>query len=567
MYQSISYNYYTKKTVIRDDKKGWVDVDYKPIYYKLDKEGEFFTIDGRRVSPVKDFDKSRPNEYFEIDVPIETNALVDIYKDSDDAPEWHNIVYLDIECEIGGALTTEYIKRAPMKITSIALYDVTLKKYYCLILDEKRQINQVEEDNKEIIPYNTEKDLLKGFLNKWEECDPTIISGWNSEFFDMPYLYHRMCQVVGDQHAKRLSPLKRVQVKSTINRKTGSEESFVKIEGINHLDYMLLHKKFITKQEPSYKLDAIGEKYAGINKIEYEGSLDDLFERDVHKFIEYNLRDVEILVALDDKLQFIALTQNICHLCHVAYENIYYSTALNEGAILTYLRRENIVSPNKPTTYNQALKAGNEEYAGGYLLEPTPGLYTWLIDNDYSSLYPSIIRSLNLGIDTYVGHIKNRTQKEDCWWGLQDLKEKNPTETITIQNKEGKIVDVEVGKLIEIIEKKKYTISASGTMFKTDSKSIVSQILEDWFNKRKQYKAKMKEAYLSGNNELGAHYNRLQHAFKIKLNDVYGCFAINSWRYSDGKLIMSQAITLTGQRMIKETIKEANKIVEEMLLT
>jgi DNA polymerase elongation subunit (family B) len=225
------------------------------------------------------------------------------------------------------------------------------------------------------------------------------------------------------------------------------------------------------------------------------------------------------------------------------------------------------VSPNKPTTYNQALKAGNEEYAGGYLLEPTPGLYTWLIDNDYSSLYPSIIRSLNLGIDTYVGHIKNRTQKEDCWWGLQDLKEKNPTETITIQNKEGKIVDVEVGKLIEIIEKKKYTISASGTMFKTDSKSIVSQILEDWFNKRKQYKAKMKEAYLSGNNELGAHYNRLQHAFKIKLNDVYGCFAINSWRYSDGKLIMSQAITLTGQRMIKETIKEANKIVEEMLLT
>ena len=159
MYQAISYNYYTKKTIIRDDKKGWVEVDYKPTYYKLDNDGEFFTLDGRKVSPTQEFDKERPDQFFEIDIPIQTNALVDIYKDSDDTPSFHNIVYLDIECEIGGALTTEYIKRAPMKITSIALYDNTLQEYYCLILDEKKQINHVEEDNKEIIPYNKEKEL------------------------------------------------------------------------------------------------------------------------------------------------------------------------------------------------------------------------------------------------------------------------------------------------------------------------------------------------------------------------------------------------------------------------
>jgi len=140
MFQSISYNYHTKKVIVRDDELGWQEIDYKPTYYKLDKEGEFVTIDGRRVSPVQDFDKNHPDKFFEIDIPIETNALVDIYKDSDDTAKWHNVVYLDIECEIGGALTTEYIKRAPMKITSVALYDVTLKKYYCLILDEKRQI-------------------------------------------------------------------------------------------------------------------------------------------------------------------------------------------------------------------------------------------------------------------------------------------------------------------------------------------------------------------------------------------------------------------------------------------
>jgi DNA polymerase elongation subunit (family B) len=567
MYQVIDFNHYTKKTIIRDDELGWQEVDYTPTYYKLDKDGEYFTIDGRRVSKCQDFDKTRPTEYFEIDIPLETNCLVDLYKDNDKTPKFHNVVYLDIECEIGGALTTEYIKRAPMKITSIALYDVTLQKYYCLILDEKRQINPAEENNREIIPYNTERDLLMGFLNKWEEYDPTIVSGWNSQFFDIPYLYHRMCQVVGDQQAKRLSPLKRVQIRDFFNKKTQQNESSVKISGVNHLDYMLLHKKFIMKQEPSYALAAIGEKYVKLGKIEYDGSLDRLFKEDIHKFIDYNLRDVEILVALDNKLQFIELTKNICHLCHTSYENIYYSTALNEGAILTYLRRKDIVSPNKPTTMNPTLKEGNEEYAGGYLLDPTPGLYNWLIDNDYSSLYPSIIRSLNLGIDTYVGHIKNRTQKEDCWWGLQDLKEKDYNTIITIQNKEGKIADVNIGKLIKIIENKKYTISASGVMFRTDVKGIVPQILEDWFNKRKQYKNKMKKAYIDGNKDLGDHYNRMQHAFKIKLNDVYGVFAINSWRYSDGKLILSPAITLTGQRMIKETIKEANKIVEEMLLT
>jgi DNA polymerase elongation subunit (family B) len=565
MYQTISYNYYTKKVIIRDDELGWQEIDYKPTYYKLDKEGEFVTLDGRRVSPTQEFDKTQPQQYFEIDIPVETNALVDIYKNSDDTAKWHNIVYLDIECEIGGALTVEYIKRAPMKITSIALYDVTLKKYYCLILDEKRQINQTTEDNKEIIPYNTEKDLLRGFLDKWEECDPTIISGWNSEFFDIPYLYHRMCQVLGNQHANRLSPLKKCKV---MDFGQDRSESTVKIEGVNHLDYMLLHKKFIMKQEPSYKLDSIGEKYAGINKIEYEGSLDDLFERDVHKFIEYNLRDVEILVALDDKLQFIALTQNICHLCHTSYENIYYATALNEGAILTYLRRENIVSPNKPTTMNPALRAANEEYAGGYLKDPIPGLYQWVSDLDFTSLYPSIIRNLNMGIETLVARIKNR-DKYDNQWGLADLKQLDPNKVLHIERVDAQrkvqTVEMSVQQVIDFVESKNMVIAANGTIFRTDKDSIVAKILDDWFAKRKEYKNLMKQAYKAGDKELGEFYNKRQHAFKIKLNDVYGCYAINSWRYSDGSLFISKAITLTGQRLITESIKFVNKSIAEEL--
>jgi DNA polymerase elongation subunit (family B) len=455
-----------------------------------------------------------------------------------------------------------------MKITSISIYDVTLKKYYCLILDEKKQLQPTQEENKEIIPCDNEFDLLSRFISLWQEADPTIISGWNSEFFDIPYLYHRICKVLGEDVAKKLSPLGNVTVKDFFNKRDQTTESTVTIAGVNHLDYMLLHKKFIMKQEPSYKLGDIGEKYVKLGKVDYEGSLDKLFREDVNKFIEYNLRDVEILIELDKKLQFIDLTINICHLCHVPYENIYYSTALNEGAILTYLKRKDIVSPNKPTTYNSALKEANEEYAGGYLKDPIPGLYEWVSDLDFTSLYPSIIRNLNMGIETLVGRIQNR-DKYDNQWGLGDLKDLEPDIDIVIEkvtpDRKVKVSSIKAKDLIELIEKNKLIISANGTLFRRDKSSIVVEILNDWFNKRKQYKDLMKKAFKSGDKVMGEHYNRLQHTFKIKLNDVYGVFAQNGWRYSDGNLFISKAITLTGQRLDQESINFVNKEVSKEL--
>ena len=568
MFQAIHYDFRNKTCHLRDDKQGWMSFEYYPTYYKLDPNGKYETLDGKQVSPTQKCDKNEPLTYYEIDIPMETRVLVDAYKDLDEAPQYHNTVFIDIECEIGGALTTDYIKSAPMKITSIALYDVTLKKYYCLVLDEKNQLNDIKEDNKEIISCPKEFDLLSKFLNIWLNCDPTIISGWNSEFFDIPYLYHRICRVLGEEKAKELSPLGIVTVKDFFNKSAQSTESTVNIAGVNHLDYMLLHKKYIMKQESSYKLGDIGEKYVKLGKIEYEGSLDKLFKDDVHKFIEYNLRDVEILIELDKKLQFIDLTVNICHLCHVPYENIYYSTALNEGAILTYLKRKDIVSPNKPTTYNPALKEANEEYAGGYLKDPIPGLYEWVSDLDFTSLYPSIIRNLNMGIETLVGRIQNRN-KYDNKWGLGDLKAMDGDDEIPIEkitpDRRVKLTYIKVKDLITLVENNKLIISANGTLFRKDKSSIVVEILNDWFNKRKQYKDLMKTAFKTGDTAKGEHYNRLQHTFKIKLNDVYGVFAQNGWRYSDGNLFISKAITLTGQRLDQESINFINREISTEL--
>jgi DNA polymerase elongation subunit (family B) len=556
MYQAIYYNRDTKTYHLRDDKKGWLEFPYRATCYVANETGEYETLDGVKVSPTKQYAWKDPNAY-ESDVDKFTRVLVDAYYEQDDTPEYQNVVYIDIECEIAGALTQDSVRNPAGKLTAIALYDNTTKIYYCYILDEAKLMTSSESEGKFVIPCNSEKDLMSQFLNKWEELDPTIVTGWNSEFFDIPYLYHRIKNVLGEEQACRLSPLKRVDDSEFLGVK------ITEIAGVNHLDYMLLFKKYITAQEPSYALGNIGEKYVDMGKIEYLGSLDKLFKDDIETFINYNIRDVEIIVALEDKLKFIDLTVIISHLCHVPYEQIYLSTTLNEGAILTYLKRKNIVSPNKPTTYNPNLKNIKEEYAGGYLKDPVPGLYEWVIDLDFTSLYPSIIRSLNIGIETLVGRIVNR-DKYDNQWSLKELKSLNPDTEVTIErinpNKSVSRSAITVGKIIELIKNENWVISAPGVIFRKDKSSIVCEVLTDWFNKRVEYKNKMKEAYkVKKDPVLGEFYNRRQHAYKIKLNDVYGCYAINGWRYTDGHKFISKAITLTGQRLIQESIKYVNK--------
>ena len=563
MYQAIYYDRSTYTFNLRDDKTGWSEFKYHRPRFKIDPNGQYQTLDGKRANAVTKYDW-KDNSLYESDLDAYTSVLIDRYKDSDDTAEWQNIVYFDIECEIAGALTPELIKNAPTKITSIAVYDNTTQKYYCLILDEKQQLQTVNEENRAIIPFSHEHDLLHAFLNLWEQLDPTIITGWNTEYFDVPFLYYRIENQLGTIDAARMSPLRKVKFG------TYSHDAPVELAGLNHLDYMLLFKKYNAKQEPSYKLGDIGEKYANLAKIEYEGNLDRLFQEDINKFIEYNIRDVEILIELEKRFKFIELTIAICHLCHVPYEQIYLSTALNDGAILTYLKRQNIVSPNKPTTIRPALYDIKEEYAGGYLKDPVPGLYEWVIDLDFTSLYPSIIRSLNIGIETYIGRIVNR-DKYDNNWTLDDLKGMDHEQLITIERlKDDKTTtqsEIKVGQIIDYIEQGGMMIAASGAIFRTDKPSVVCEVLTDWFNKRVEYKNKMKAAYKSGDAVKGEFYNRRQHAYKIKLNDVYGCYAINGWRYTDGHKIISKAITLTGQRVTQESIKFVNLWMNEKLGT
>jgi len=612
LYQSIfysrqpgddQYHYF-----LRDDKKGIQRFQYWPTLYKLDEYGEHETLFGDRCSPISGKYDRNDHTILEKDIDRELVLLRDLYYKTDDMPSYHNTVYLDIEIEILGALTSQTIREANAEITAIALIDVSTKEKICFILDKNKKIEDLNKDGKIIISCKDENTLINKFLDKWEQIDPTIVVGYNSDFFDIPYLYYRIKRCLGNE-VYRLSPIGKIE------ENISNGKSPIRIGLVNSLDYMLLLRKYVMKEETSYKLGDIGLKYVNLGKIEYNGNLDTLFRDDPNKFIEYNIRDVEIIEALEEKQKFIELTVLISHLCHVPYESIYYNTTLNEGAILTYLKRKNIIAPNKPTTTNPSIKElevgdhiinqrgtptiegiiysiedklvtiktlsnkyiqrplktvrKKDSYAGGYLLDPIPGLYSDVSDLDFTSLYPSIIKSLNLGVETMMGRIVTKNNYEQ-YNSLEQLKLRDPEEKVHIQKLNRKTyvlqdAHVKLGQLIELIEDNKWTISAAGAFYRTDKKSISCEVLEDWFDQRNKYKGLKKKAGKAEDWGKYKLYDLYQLAFKILQNALYGTYAINSWRFTDGYKICSASTTNSGQRLTKESINFTNQYISDQL--
>ena len=526
--------------------EGYEKVEWTNFAYKECPEGEGDYI-GLNGESLRRTSKWRPDDsglHFH-DMKHHQKFLIEKYGTNDEPSTTHRELFFDIETEMGDALTVEYIQNAPKKVTSIAWYDKQVDQWGILILDTKNQLKHTKAKNKEITPCKSESELLAKFLEKFREIDPDILVGYNSDYFDIPYLYYRMCNVLGEDWARHLSPI------GYVRETPWFKDQYVQICGVESLDYMRLHKKFSWRDEPSWKLDAIGEKYAGINKVEYEGNLDSLFETDIHKFIEYNFVDVKILVELDKKLEYLALTKNLSHKGKHNYSEVYANTNTQDGAISAYLLSKNIIPPAK----DKGLKE-EKGYAGGYLFCPKAGIYNYMFDEDLTSLYPSIIMSLNIGKETLKGRIIDVDDRNNRL-GLNDLKAKDPNDTMIIKNHKGKSAEVTVANLIKFIESNNFTISANGTMFATNRQSVLSTILAKWFGERVLYKDKMKKAYKAKDSEAGAKYHLLQYTMKILLNSLYGATALPSFRY--GNVNLSKAITLSGQRIIQESALVANR--------
>ena len=542
MYQNIYFDNRKQKVHLWDDKKGYLIIPYKKYAYVKNSNGQHVSLYGDRVKKVFNYDKEDPTLH-ESDVPPTTRFLVDQYTDSDEVSEGHRKIFFDIEVEVTDGFPD--VMKANNVITSIALYDFLTEKYYTYVFDAKKRLQSYTKDNQFVEVYDTEYEMLNKFFQKYLEIKPTILSGWNSDYFDIPYLYNRAVNVLGVSVANLLSPISQVFYNEFKKRYV--------IAGVSCLDYLSLYRKFSFSQQSSYRLDYIGEVEVGMKKVSYEGTLNDLYENDLQTFIDYNIRDVKILVELDKKLNLIEISRGIAHLGHIPYEEVFMSSRYLEGAILVYLKKLGIVAPNKPPRPKKFL---DDKFAGAYVQSPQAGKHDWVYDLDITSMYPSVIRSLNISPETKLGKVEG--------WDAEEFLKKGLTKTYTMNNnKEKEIGKFTNGELENYLITNKISIASNGVMYRTDKQGLIPALLTKWFNERVEMRKLVKKYNEEGNKELEDYFDRRQYIQKIILNSLYGVLGLSVFRFYD--LDNAEATTLTGQALIKFSKKITNHFYNKEL--
>jgi DNA polymerase elongation subunit (family B) len=548
MYQNIFVDRRKGVVHVWDDKHGHVEFPIDAIRYAYRKKqgGEIKSLYGDELEEVMyytDGDQS----LFESDVSPEVKTLSKLYEDSDDVSETNAIGIIDIEVDSTGGFPN--VELGDKEITCIALYDTPTETYWSFVLDVERRITSRTEkikmkptDTKEyewhIKSFRHEEDLLKAFLTRWEECNFSIITGWNSNGFDLPYIYARIREVLGKKHGYRLSSIGCAYLHQF--------SKTMRIAGVSCLDYMELYKKFIGKDQPSFSLGYIGQEEVDQSKTQFRGSLVELYKQDLDKYVEYNLQDVKIVAALDKKLDFIHLARSVCHKGHVPYEWYMYSSRWIDGALLTYLHRNKLVAPNKPEGGKEAYEAmkeqGAEGFEGAYVKDPIPGLYDWVYSADVTSLYPSVIMSLNVSPETKFGKIEN--------WDTEKFVN-GQIGVVTING-----IQYTAEQFKDLIVNHKYSISSNGVLYRQDKVGVVPAILDIWFAERVEYRKMAGEFKEKGDKVKESFYDRRQLRQKIFLNSVYGTLGLPIFRFYDKD--NAEATTVSGQHIIKMTEKFVN---------
>jgi DNA polymerase elongation subunit (family B) len=535
MYQNAYYQREKNLVHIWDDKLGYRSFPYSRYAYERSQNGEYTSLYGDKLSKIFKFKKDDP-DLFESDVPETTRILVDTYTDSDIPSEGHIILTYDIECEMDTGLPD--VEKAENELTAIGLHDSATDHYWVLIMDKDGKMQESNNGNRSVIPFRDERDMCMKYLSIYEYINPTIVTGWNIDYFDTPYLYNRIKRILGVKHANRLSPIGECFWSPYRKR--------FFMAGVSYLDYIGLYKSYTYVELDNYRLDTVAMKELGRGKVEYAGNLDDLFKTDIDKFIEYNLVDVQLVVDMERKLQFVDLCRGICHAGHVPYEDFVYSSKFLEGAMLCYLKRQNIVAPNKPADRQEMMQAlrdnEQEKFIGAYVKAPIVGKYDWIYDLDLTSLYPSIIMTTNISPETKVAKISN--------WDAQKFM-KGEIDTFNIGEK-----TITKENLRKLLDESKYAVSSNGVLYTTDKVGCIPAILDLWFDQRVEFRKLEKKYGEEGDKEKYAFYKKRQLVQKILLNSLYGVLGLPAFRFYD--VDNAEAVTLTGQTVIKSTAEMVN---------
>lgn len=385
---------------------------------------------------------------------------------------------------------------------------------------------------------NDEQHLLKEFIIWWQQNYPDIITGWNTDFFDVPYLVRRMIRELGETLAKKFSPWGMINERKTFIK--GNEEIHYDIQGIAQLDYLELYKKYTYSKQESYKLDYIAEQELGDKKKENPGdTFRDFYTYHWQQFVEYNIQDVELVDRLEDKMRLIELHLTMAYQAKINYEDVYSQVRMWDAIIYNHLRKKNIVIPMKSGGHK------TEQFEGAFVKDVIVGQHKWVASFDLNSLYPHLIMQYNISPETLTH------EKIPC----------------TVEGLLAQQVDTSYAK------KRDLSMTANGWCYRRDVKGFMPELMEKMYVDRSKFKKQMlgvqqKYEHDKGNNDLRkeiSRLNNLQMAMKIALNSAYGAMGNAYFRYFD--IRMAEGITTSGQLSIQWMANEFNRFVNKILKT
>jgi len=529
---------------VHEGKEYKEKIDYKPTLYAITQEDTGFkTLKGQSVKPIQFGSISKARE-FKKSYNTDNSPMygMDRYQYqyiSDEFPdtiefskEAIKIFTVDIECSAENGFPD--VENPTEELLAITVKNQSNKQIITWGTGEFK----TDRTDVTYIRCKSEKSLIMEFMKFWIKNYPDVITGWNTKFFDIPYLFNRIRTLVDEKVIKRFSPWNLVERESIVVR--GRPQTHYNIFGIVMLDYLDLYQKFIPQRQESYKLDYIGKVELGTQKDEnpYD-TFREWYTKDFQSFIDYNIKDVEIVDGLEDKLKLIELVLTMAYEAKVNYNDVFSQVRMWDMLIYNFLRKDNIVIPPKEDNIKE------DKYDGAYVKDPITGMHNWIVSFDINSLYPHLIMQYNISPEKIIG-VKSS--------GVSVDKLLSHATPLTHLKTEGAC------------------ITPNGAMFKTDSPGFLPRLMESMYNDRVKFKTlefqakqeyqKTKDSKLT--KEISRCHN-IQWAKKIALNSAYGAIGNQYFRYYDVR--QATAITSSGQFVIRFIEKNVNEYMNNILKT
>jgi DNA polymerase elongation subunit (family B) len=519
--------------------------DFFPTFFvKSKKESKYKTLDGLYVEPIRPGKISECKEFLKKYSTVEgfkvygnenfkAQYISDNYFEDEIKFDIKKIRVFTIDIEVSAESGFPNVFDCAEEMLTITLQNYATKKIVCF----GRYDYENSRDDVTYIKCDDEVTLINKFLNFWEQQAPDVITGWNCELYDIPYIAGRIERILGEKEARRLSPWKNLYRKEIVI--AGRTQISYDIAGVSVIDYLDLYKKFTYKAQESYRLDHIAFVELGQKKLDHSefDTFREFYTKDWQKFVDYNIKDVELVDQLEDKMKLLELCFTMAYDAKVNFNDVFYQVRTWDAIIYNYLKKKNIVIPPKDRSEK------NEKYAGAYVKEPKPGVYDWVVSFDLNSLYPHLIMQFNVSPETL-------------------LDEKHPSVT----------VDKILNRSLTFEMYRDYAVCANGAMFRKDVRGFLPELMEKIYKDRTIYKKKMlaaKQEYeKTPTKELEkeiARCNNIQMARKIQLNSAYGAIGNNYFRYY--KLENAEAITLSGQVAIRWIENKMNSHLNKILKT